>query len=708
METLFNSYKKNFENLPQPVLLLDKNFKVLFANKIAGMILEKVTQNYENEPLQSFMKYKDDLNEIAQRNLAHPEILLLIDCYFEYVTIPFLVYINPVLNESDELLFYHVSFRPKPLDTQSDEAKDLCYKIFDKMNIGIVKGENVTITFVNPAFSRLTGIPAQEVLGKSAMNLAMKFGKVTNLKKVNQMLFNFLIRKKNEKEIFPFRDKILEVTTNDDLNTTILRDITAEQQLLEKMEGLHYVAQKLAKDLNQDEYFDIVLKASRSLLKFSIASIILREGDHLVLHKTTQKIEYIGKRLDINKGIYGKTYRKQRTFLVNNYLLDKDATPTDSSFQSTLSVPIDKFGVFQAHSTQKDSFTENDRKMAELLISHLVQALKRKEISESIILKDQNYRTLFENTPVSTIKIDSQGNFLLANQRFINHFNCHGKIENTNIFDFVSKDDRQQFQKQINQICQMENLQSLVSEVKMQSQQSEEKNVISYMRLIPENKQVLISLADITQQKIFENKLNTSLKEKEILLKEIHHRVKNNLQLVSSFIRIFINSLDHFDKDEIINEINSKIQTIVLVHERLYKSDSYKNISIANYIQKLVPELLSTYPKREVLLKYDLDDIFIDLNKSIPLGLILSEVITNSLKYAFPDHLKGKAIIGIELKQNNKFYLFRLYDNGIGMTTDKKSFGLELISILTQQLNGSSEFISKNGVEFRLKIPVNY
>jgi two-component sensor histidine kinase len=304
--------------------------------------------------------------------------------------------------------------------------------------------------------------------------------------------------------------------------------------------------------------------------------------------------------------------------------------------------------------------------------------------------------------------IDIQGTIRLANDRFMEYIQNEDNIINHNIMAFFTDDSALELKKKIAHIVATDFHETIIMQAKMVTCRKISKRTISYIKMLPGNQQILISIADITQLKNYEDKLNRSLQEKNILLKEIHHRVKNNLQLVSSFIRIYLNSLDHFDKEKIIKEINSKINTVGIVHERLYKSDSYKDISTKKYIEKLVPELLSTYRDRKIRIKYDLEDIYINLNKSIPLGLILSEVITNSIKYAFPENYTGNPEIGISLRKSDKFYHFNIYDNGVGLDSDEKSFGHELIAILTQQLNGNSRFHNDHGVIFELEIPCKY
>jgi two-component sensor histidine kinase len=198
-----------------------------------------------------------------------------------------------------------------------------------------------------------------------------------------------------------------------------------------------------------------------------------------------------------------------------------------------------------------------------------------------------------------------------------------------------------------------------------------------------------------------ENQLKASLKEKEILLKEIHHRVKNNMAIVSSLLQLQAQYVDDEELIRIFSESRNRIAAMALVHEKLYQSKDFIEIDLNEYIQILVDNLFSSYNinKESVGLVTDIDNIHLDIDRLIPCGLILNELITNSLKHAFKDGEEGEIRIAFKAADNKVG--FSVMDNGRGLPenvdfSNPQTLGLKLISSLTRQLRGE---ISHNGGE---------
>jgi two-component sensor histidine kinase len=191
-----------------------------------------------------------------------------------------------------------------------------------------------------------------------------------------------------------------------------------------------------------------------------------------------------------------------------------------------------------------------------------------------------------------------------------------------------------------------------------------------------------------------EEENRTALKEKEALLQEIHHRVKNNLQVISSLLQLQINDIKDPQSLAVFQESQLRIRSMALIHEKLYESDSLAQIDLAEYLRDLVQLLFSTYahdPSR-VLLVLDLTPTFVSIDAAIPLGLIANELITNSLKFAFPSGRNG--VIRVESKPlPDHEFQFRVADDGVGfpdglVIEQAASLGLRLVRMLTGQLDG--------------------
>ena len=214
-------------------------------------------------------------------------------------------------------------------------------------------------------------------------------------------------------------------------------------------------------------------------------------------------------------------------------------------------------------------------------------------------------------------------------------------------------------------------------------------------------------IRDVTERKKNEKLLQNSLNEKEMLLKEIYHRVKNNLMIISSLLSLQSRYIKDEESKNIFKESQNRARSMALIHERLYQSTDLKRIDFGEYIRTLANDLYNTYvlDKSLITLNIDVDDVKLDINTSIPLGLIVNELVTNSLKHAFPNSKSGE--IDIQFHTQDDKYLLEVKDNGIGFPKDinyknTNSLGLRLINSLTEQIDAEVEFDNTSGSSFKI------
>ena len=222
-----------------------------------------------------------------------------------------------------------------------------------------------------------------------------------------------------------------------------------------------------------------------------------------------------------------------------------------------------------------------------------------------------------------------------------------------------------------------------------------------------DNKFTTSIIRDVTERKKTEKMLEKSLLEKEILLKEIHHRVKNNLMIISSLLNLQSDYIKDEESKNIFKESQNRARSMALIHERLYQSTDLKRMDFGDYIRSLSTELLHTYEVDPGLkkLKINVEDIFLDINTAIPLGLIVNELVTNSLKHAFPEGNSGE--INVDFHPIDDYYEFTVKDNGVGFPEDidyqnTESLGLQIVTSLTDQIDGEIELDGNNGTKFKI------
>jgi PAS domain S-box-containing protein len=213
---------------------------------------------------------------------------------------------------------------------------------------------------------------------------------------------------------------------------------------------------------------------------------------------------------------------------------------------------------------------------------------------------------------------------------------------------------------------------------------------------------VLSAIVDITERKRSEEQIRASLKEKEVLLREIHHRVKNNLQIISSLLQLQTRQVKDSEHVEIFKESQNRIKSMALIHEKLYQSHDLARVDFAKYLQSLATHLFRSYAidPQTISLEMSVEDSMLGIDTAIPCGLIVNELVTNSVIHAFPE---GKGTIGIAFRPHgDERYILTVRDNGIGFREipdpqDTRSLGWQLVNALVGQLGATIEVSHQEG-----------
>lgn len=222
---------------------------------------------------------------------------------------------------------------------------------------------------------------------------------------------------------------------------------------------------------------------------------------------------------------------------------------------------------------------------------------------------------------------------------------------------------------------------------------------------------------ELAEEALKENQklLKKSLDEKEMLLKEIHHRVKNNLMVISSLLSLQSRYIKDKKTLDIFRESQNRAKSMALIHEKLYNSMDLKRINFGEYIRTLTKDLFRTYmsDSGHVRLDMDVEDIMLDINTAVPIGLIVNELVSNSMKHAFPavyDHGPANEVMGeinVNFKSDGDDFILTVKDNGIGFPEEldfknTDTLGLRLVNSLTDQIHGKIQLKVDNGTEFKI------
>ena len=217
---------------------------------------------------------------------------------------------------------------------------------------------------------------------------------------------------------------------------------------------------------------------------------------------------------------------------------------------------------------------------------------------------------------------------------------------------------------------------------------------------------------DITERKLMEDQLSKSLEEKQILLKEVHHRVKNNMAIISSFISLQSMKMEDEEMQGLFQSTENRVRSMALIHEYLYKSENLKDINVSLYIEELVRILLNSYEygAYEIKTTMEISQFDLELDMLIPLGMIINEIISNALKHAYNGIDLPELFVGL-VKRTDKEIILTIKDNGVGLPEKKElentdSIGFLLINSLVQQIYGNIEINRNYGTEYLITVPV--
>jgi PAS domain S-box-containing protein len=336
------------------------------------------------------------------------------------------------------------------------------------------------------------------------------------------------------------------------------------------------------------------------------------------------------------------------------------------------------------------------------------QKISAKALKES----EEKYRALFEADPDYTILTGAHGIIIDVNKSTtdligLSREEIIGKdLRNIKI---LFEDDLELYNEKVNDLIQGNEMKSFEARLIDKEGKLRWVNItVSAIEMEEDIHFILIIASDITNNKQFEKELKDSIREKEVLLQEIHHRVKNNMQIISSLLNLQTRYLDDIESVNVLKESQNRVRSMAMIHEKLYRSKDFNKIYFDDYIESLVWDLFYSYSIKKGTIEpiLDIDNVKLNIETSVPCGLIITELVSNSLKYAFPDQNKGELLVS--LKTKGDCYELIISDDGVGFPEDidfkhTDSLGLELVNSLTDQIDGEIELDRSHGTKFKIR-----
>lgn len=600
------------------------------------------------------------------------------------------------------------------------------------------------LTYLNPAFEHLTEWPREDWTGRRFEELIAG----DHRGEFTESLSNIL----NGKTAYTFESSInlscsrsltVEVTARPRFeNGEVLeilgtiRDIAQRKRTDEMLELQEERIRSLYKisaepGMGIDAQLMETIKTGSRVLGLEIAVIGHITGNkytvlycHDTIGKVTQGLEF-----DLDKTYCKITLAANDVIALDHVGKSKyknDVSYTEFGFETYIAVPLringSIFGTlnFASPYPRGAPFTKADKDFVRLMARWISTMIERKQAETMLKEKEALYRTIVENAHDLIVETTFDGKFLYASS---NHKEILGyepeELLGTRVFDLMHPEDRpavlSEFMKGV------ESFSTGRAVFRYRHKNGEWRWFESTgkpFRTPAGEIRGIVDTREITERIKKEEQIKQSLKEKEALLMEIHHRVKNNLQIISSLLNLQSDYVKGSDSLRLINECQSRISAIAMIHERLYQSKNLGEVKMADYIDSLTRNLMIVYEYGEcpVDVRIKADDVKVSIDAAVPCGLIINELFSNCLKHAFnfsdsngQGQKRCEIFVEIHSRSDGNI-LLSVGDNGIGFPKgldyrNTESLGLQLVCTLAEQLNGTMELLSLNGTTFNIKFP---
>lgn len=348
----------------------------------------------------------------------------------------------------------------------------------------------------------------------------------------------------------------------------------------------------------------------------------------------------------------------------------------------------------------------------QLLFSIIHDITRRTQTEKALQQSEEQYRKLFQLAPIGIGVVSIAGKIMAFNDEILRP----GGYKRAQVLDLNSVTDLYYDPAESKQVyaefCKQG--QVIGREIRVRHSQEGYYDAVLTMAPIQFENQVclLILLEDITQRKQQELQIQKSLEEREVLLREIHHRVKNNFQVMISLLNLQMRKLGPHSNINAIEQSRNRIRSIALFHERLYHSSSLVDLNFADYLKYLAHEIHVSNPNyQSVKLSFDLQDVFLNIDQATPCGLLSNELLSNAFRFAFASPWQGEAEIKVILKRNQDEVILQIADNGQGLgsaleNTELQGLGLYLTQQLVRQLEGNWQVLPQAGTCWHIRFPL--
>ena len=615
------------------------------------------------------------------------------------------------------------------------------------------------VTFASQKTLEIFGIPAQtSIIGSSILD----FVEPKEIPRVQERMVEILSGRSlpqiNEYRLLkqdrrPFWGEISSSPLRDAVGRNVglllvLRDVSERKQA-ETIQQIQYtIANAVATAETFFSLFETVRKELSALLDTTNFLIALYDEASGMLSAPFEKDEKDTiPQWPAEKSLTGLVIKQKRSLLLNKEQIQQMfQTGTiewiRSRAETWLGVPLlineKMLGAIVVQSYDKlDAYDQNSIAVLEIIASQLSVYMERKRAEsqreaalEELRQSEVQLQVILESTADGILAIDNKGKIIKTNKRFVELWRIPQDI-------LATGDDNTLLNYVLSQLI---NPEEFLAKVRLLYQSTaEDADTLTFKdgRIFERFSAPLFlsavsigrvwSFRDVTERKKAEEQIRASLKEKVVLLQEIHHRVKNNLQIISGLLTMQADQSAGKSLGEIFHASQDRIRSIALIHEKLYGSHNLAEIAFDEYLRALTENLFTSHgvAAGRITAKYEMESVLFTIEKAIPLGLIVNELVTNALKHAFPNGRQGEIRIELHGYKGAKSYALKtdsgtlhcvptceliIADDGVGLPAgqvpeQQKTLGMNLVSMLARQLHAELKVKTGPGAEFRLLFP---
>jgi len=609
--------------------------------------------------------------------------------------------------------------------TQQKQSVENYKSLVDFTPDGVMIHVDGFIKFANPSALKMIGAKTfDELENKSSFELILPeyhnqlVERIKRTKQGEELDFAEIKIKTFDNRVLTIETKPIAIKFNGiDAIQVVFHDVTAQKQLMREQlraqiaeETNQNLQKQISERIKAESELKEAQKFTRLIIESSIDMICASDKDGYITEFNQAALDTFGYTLDEVIGKHGSilyAIPNDRIEITNNDLLKK------GTFSGEVLNRKKNGEVFISYLSASVLKNENGEIIGSMGVSRDIS--KEKEAEQRLREQSAKLNAVFESSSHVIWTINREYKITSFNTNFAKHMQVRYGVKAEIGLDMVSGDtvSNEKYNKfWIEKYNAVFKGKADYFETQLIDKFGELVWREIYLNPILDNNGKVVEVSgighDITEKKLAEEKIKQSLDEKEVLLKEVHHRVKNNLQVISSILNLQSSYVKDQGTLNILKESQNRIKSMAFIHESLYQTKDFSSINFSEYVVNLANNLMHSYSnfENEIKLNLDIQNVFLNLDLAIPCGLIINEIVSNALKYAFVEKSQDGEI-SITMKSDGENLSLLIGDNGIGLPKEidyrnTESLGLQLVVTLTDQLNGEITLDTTKGTKYTI------